>query len=109
MVYLYLAIAIILEVIASSALKASQEFKLLMPSILSVLGYLGSFYFMTLSMRKLSLATVYASWSGLGIVLITVVSVVIYKEKIDFPAVVGLSLIVTGVLVMNLLSKTNLH
>jgi small multidrug resistance pump len=109
MSYLYLAIAICFEVLASSALKASNEFKLLLPSLLVIIGYIGAFYFMTLSLRQLTLATVYASWSGLGIVLVTLVGVFYYKEKIDLASIVGMGLIIAGVLVMNLLSETNTH
>ncbi len=109
MAYLYLAIAICFEVLASSSLKASNEFKEWLPSLITVIGYLGAFYFMTLSMRYLTLATVYASWSGLGIVLVSIIGVVFYKEKLDLAAIAGMTLIIAGVLVMNLLSKTNVH
>lgn len=109
MTYFYLAIAILCEVLATSFLKASNEFKEWLPSLLVILGYLGSLYFMTLSLRKLSLGTVYATWSGLGIVLVAVFGFVFYKEKLDAPAILGMALIIAGVLVMNLVSKTNVH
>lgn len=109
MTYLYLAIAILCEVVATSCLKASNEFKALLPSIFVVLGYLGSLYFMTLSLRKLTLGTVYATWSGLGIVLVAIFGFVIYKEKLDAAAILGMTLIIAGVLIMNLVSKTNVH
>jgi len=109
MTYFYLAIAILCEVIATSCLKASNEFKEWLPSLLVILGYLGSLYFMTLSLRKLSLGTVYATWSGLGIVLVAIFGFVFYKEKLDAAAIFGMALIIAGVLVMNLVSKTNVH
>jgi small multidrug resistance pump len=109
MTYFYLAIAILCEVVATSSLKASNEFKEWLPSLLVILGYLGSIYFMTLSLRKLSLGTVYATWSGLGIVLVAVFGFVFYKEKLDPAAILGMALIIAGVLVMNLVSKTNVH
>ena len=109
MSYFYLAIAIISEVIATSALKSSEEFKQLIPSLVVIIGYSSAFYFMTLAMRKLSIGTVYATWSGLGIVLVALVGFFVYKEKLDAAAVVGMSLIIVGVLVINLLSKTNIH
>jgi small multidrug resistance pump len=109
MSYFYLAIAIISEVIATSALKSSEEFKQLIPSLVVIIGYSSAFYFMTLAMRKLSIGTVYATWSGLGIVLVALVGFFVYKEKLDAAAVIGMSLIIAGVLVINLLSKTNIH
>lgn len=109
MSYFFLAIAIVCEVVATSCLKASNEFKEWLPSLVVILGYIGSFYFMTLSFRKLSLGVVYATWSGLGIVLVAAFGFFFYKEKLDLPALVGMTLIIAGVLVMNLLSKTNIH
>jgi small multidrug resistance pump len=109
MTYFYLAMAILCEVVATSCLKASNEFKEWLPSLLVILGYIGSLYFMTLSLRKLSLGTVYATWSGLGIVLVAVFGFIFYKEKLDSAAIFGMALIIAGVLVMNLVSKTNVH
>lgn len=109
MAYFYLFLAIICEVVSTSLLKASDEFRRLIPSIIVVLGYLGSFYFMTLSMRKLTVGTVYATWSGLGIVLVAIAGALFYKEKVDFAGIVGMGLIIAGVLVINLLSKTHSH
>lgn len=109
MSYLYLAIAICFEVLASAALKASNEFKILLPSLVVIVGYVAAFYFMTLSLRQLTLATVYASWSGLGILLVTLVGVFYYKEKLDLAAIVGMFLIIAGVIIMNVLSDTNTH
>ncbi len=109
MSYVYLAIAIIAEVIATSSLKASAEFSRLWPSLLVVLGYATAFYCMTLALRAIPLGITYAIWSGLGIVLITLVGVVVYDEKLDLPAAIGMGLIITGVVVINLFSKTAGH
>ena len=109
MSYLYLAIAIIAEVIATSSLKASAEFTKLWPSVAVILGYSTAFYFMTLALRQIPLGITYAIWSGLGIVLVTVVGAVVYNEKPDIPALIGMGLIIAGVLVINLFSKMSAH
>ena len=109
MSYLYLAIAIIAEVIAASSLKASAEFTKLWPSVAVVLGYGTAFYFMTLALRHIPLGITYAIWSGLGIVLVTVVGAVVYNEKPDVPALIGMGLIIAGVVVINLFSKMSTH
>jgi small multidrug resistance pump len=109
MSYLYLAIAIIAEVIATSSLKASTEFTKLWPSVAVILGYGTAFYFMTLALRQIPLGITYAIWSGLGIVLVTVVGAVVYNEKPDVPALIGMGLIIAGVGVINLFSNMNAH
>lgn len=107
MAYLFLTAAILCDVGATFALKASDEFKELFPSFLVVAGYIGAFYFMTLALRNLTLGTVYATWSGIGIILVALVGFAFYKEKLDWIAIVGMLLIVAGVVCMNLLSETN--
>jgi len=109
MAYLYLAIAIIAEVIATSALKASAEFTKLVPSIIVVVGYCVAFYFLTLVLRSIPIGISYAIWSGLGIVLISLVGIFVYKEIPDTPALIGMALIIAGVVVINLFSKTTAH
>lgn len=109
MAYLYLAIAIVAEVIATSALKASSEFTKLVPSIVVIVGYCVAFYFLTLVLRNIPIGVTYAIWSGLGIVLITLVGVFAYKEIPDLPALIGMALIIAGVAVINLFSKTTAH
>lgn len=104
--YLYLTIAIISEVAATSALKASLEFTKLVPSIIVIVGYGLAIYFMTLVLRYIPLGITYAIWSGLGIVLVTVVGFFLYKETPDLPAIVGMSLIVVGVVIIHVFSKT---
>lgn len=109
MAYLYLAVAIIAEVAATSALKASEEFTKLMPSLIVIIGYAAAFYFMTLVLRTIPVGITYAIWAGLGIVLVAIVGTVIYKEIPDLPAVIGMTLIVSGVIIINVFSKTVSH
>ena len=109
MAYLYLSIAIIAEVAATSALKASEEFTRLIPSLIVVVGYGVSFYYMTLVLRSLPIGITYAIWSGLGIVLISIIAVLVYKQIPDIPAMIGMGLIVSGVIVIHLFSKTAGH
>jgi small multidrug resistance pump len=107
--YLYLAVAILSEVVATSLLKASGEFTRLWPSIGVVLGYGTAFYFMTLTLRVIPVGIAYAIWSGVGIVLVTAAAWVFYGQKLDAPALAGSGLIVAGVLVINLFSKSAAH
>lgn len=109
MTYLYLAIAIVAEVAATSALKASDEFTNLVPSIIVVVGYAVAFYFMTLVLRVIPVGVTYAVWSGLGIVLVNIVGVFLYKQTPDIAAIIGMSLIILGVVVINVFSKTVSH
>ena len=104
MVYVYLAIAIIAEVIATSALKASHEFTRLIPSLIVLTGYTVAFYFMTLTIRTLPIGITYAIWSGLGIVLISIAGAIFYKEIPDIPAMIGIALIILGVGVIHIYS-----
>ena len=109
MTYFYLTIAIIAEVAATSALKASEEFTRLVPSLVVVIGYGVAFYFMTLVLRVIPVGITYAIWSGLGIVLVTVVGIFLYRQMPDVPALIGMGLIVAGVVVINVFSKTVAH
>jgi len=109
MTYLYLALAIIAEVAATSALKASEEFTRLIPSIIVVIGYGVAFYFMTLVLRVIPIGITYAIWSGLGIVLVAVVGFFLYKQTPDLPAILGMGLIISGVVVIHVFSKTISH
>jgi small multidrug resistance pump len=106
MKYLYLLFAIISEVIATSALKSSESFSRLWPSVLVVLGYGSAFYFLSLTLKMLPMGISYAIWSGVGIVLISIAGLVFYKQKLDMPAIIGMALIIAGVLVINLFSKS---
>lgn len=106
---LYLLIAILAEVLGTSALKASEGFTKLAPSILVIISYAIAFYCMSLSLKTMPVGIVYAIWAGMGIVLISLIGWVLFGQKLDLPAICGLTLIVAGVLVLNLLSKTTVH
>lgn len=109
MTYLYLALAIVAEVVATSALKASAEFTRLWPSLLVLAGYAIAFYLMTLVLRTLPVGITYAFWAGLGIVLVTLVGMVVYGERPDLPAVIGIAMIVGGVVVIQAFSSVTAH
>jgi small multidrug resistance pump len=109
MSYLYLAIAIISEVIATSSLKASNGFTRLVPSLILVAGYGSALYFLSLTLRTVPVGVAYAIWSGVGVALITCVAWLVFKQKLDVAALMGLTLIVAGVLVLFLFSKTAAH
>jgi len=104
--HLYLALAIVAEVAATSALKASGEFTRLLPTVVVVIGYGVAFYLLTLVLRTIPVGITYALWSGLGIVLVTLVAVILYRQVPDLPALIGMGLIVIGVVVINIFSKT---
>ena len=107
--YLALGIAIVAEVIATTALKASDSFTQLWPSLLVVVGYAIAFYFLTLTLRTVPTGIAYAIWSGLGIVLITIASFLIYRQTIDLAGMLGMGLIIAGVVVLNVFSKSASH
>ncbi len=107
--YLFLGFAIVAEVIATSSLKSSEGFTRLWPAILTVIGYAVAFFFLSLTLKVLPTGIAYAIWSGVGIVLISIVSYLLYGQKLDCAALVGLALIIAGVLVVNVFSKTVTH
>jgi len=109
MVYLYLSIAIVAEVIGTSALKASAEFSRLWPSLLVVTAYCTAFSFFSLVLKTMPLGIAYAIWCGAGIALIAIVGAVVFRQMPDLPAIIGMSLIIAGVVVMNLFSTTTVH
>ncbi|WP_299530194.1 multidrug efflux SMR transporter [Ulvibacterium sp.] len=106
MKWFYLIIAIIGELIATSALKESKGYSVLKPSIVSVVGYGVTFYFFSLAIKQIPLGIAYAVWAGLGIILITVIGYLRFKQTLDLPAIIGLSFIVIGVTLVNGFSKT---
>ncbi len=107
--WFHLGIAIISEVIATSALKPAEGFTRLIPSLLVVAGYASAFYFLSLTLRVLPLSITYAVWSGIGIALITLIGVFVYRQTLDLGALIGIGLIVAGVAVLNLFSKVVPH
>ena len=109
MTYLHLAIAIVAEVIATSALKASDGFTRIGPSLFVVVGYAVAFYFLSLTLRTMSVGVAYAIWCGAGIILIALIGWLVLGQKLDLPAILGMALIVAGVAVINLFSSSVRH
>ncbi len=107
--WIYLAIAIAAEIVATSALKTSESFTRLLPSVITVAGYVISFYFLSLTLRVLPVGIAYAVWSGVGIVAISVIGYVLFKQSLDLAALIGIGFIVVGVIVLNVFSKSAGH
>jgi small multidrug resistance pump len=107
--WLILFIAIVAEVIATSALKSSEGFTKPIASIVVVLGYMIAFYCLSLTLKTIPVGIAYAVWSGVGIVLITTVAWIVFDQKLDVWGIVGIALIMSGVLILNLLSKSSSH
>lgn len=107
--HILLAVAIAFEVVATSALKETAGFTRLVPSVIALVGYGFAFYFLSLTLRTMPVGIMYAVWSGAGIVLITAVGWVVFRQSLDLPAIVGIALIIAGVLIINLFSKTVAH
>ena len=103
--YIYLAIAIIAEVTATSTLKLSEEFTKPIPSLVVVVAFAVSLYFMTLTLRTLPVGIMYAFWSGFGIILVTLIGMLAYKQIPDLAAIIGLLLIITGIIIISIYSK----
>jgi small multidrug resistance pump len=107
--WLFLAIAIVAETIATSSLKASEGFTKLWPSVAVVVGFAIAFYFLSLTLKVIPIGIAYAVWSGVGIVLITTISWFLFGQKLDLPALVGIALIIAGVVIMQVFSKVVSH
>jgi small multidrug resistance pump len=109
MIYLYLFVAIIAEVVATSALARSDGFTRLWPTLIAAVGYGLAFYLLSLVTRTVPVGIVYAVWSGAGIVLVAAAGWLLFGQKLDLPAIIGLVMIVAGVLIINLVSKSVSH
>ncbi|SFN60808.1 SMR family transporter [Marinobacter pelagius] len=107
--WIFLGIAIVAEVLATSALKASDGFTKLVPSVLVVGGYAIAFYFLALTLKAIPVGIAYAVWAGLGILLVALIGWLVFGQRLDLPAVIGMTLIVSGVLIISLLSKSSAH
>ncbi|RVK88541.1 QacE family quaternary ammonium compound efflux SMR transporter [Sinorhizobium meliloti] len=107
--YTVLVIAIVFEVLGTAAMQAAQHFTRLTPTVLMVLCYAVAFFFLSYALRYIPVGIAYALWSGLGIVLISIAGYVVFGQKLDLPAILGLALIIAGVLVLNLFSKSTFH
>lgn len=109
MTWLYLAVAIIVEVIASSALKTSIGFTKLVPSMIAIIGYIISLYFLSLALKYIPIGIAYAIWSGVGIVALACIGYFLYKQTLDIAAMIGLGFIILGVVIINVFSKSVGH
>ena len=109
MPWIYLAIAITGEVIGTSALKASEGFSRLGPSAITVVGYVIAFYFLALVLKTIPVGIAYAIWAGVGIVIISLIGLFFFGQKLDWPAIIGIGLIVAGVVVINTMSNAVSH
>ena len=107
--YLYLILAVAAETIGTSALQASQQFTRLVPSVLVVVGYALSFYLLALVLKAMPVGIVYAIWSGLGIVFIALIGLVVFGQRLDLPAILGLAMIIGGIAIINLFSGSTSH
>lgn len=107
--YVYLAAAILLEVIGTSLLKASDGMTRWLPATGSLLSYAVCFYLLSITMKSIPTGIAYAIWSGVGIVLISLIGLFVFKQRLDAPALIGIALICAGVLVINLFSKASTH
>ena len=107
--WIFLCVAIIAEVIATSALKSSEGFSKPIASVIVVLGYIIAFYCLSLTLKTIPVGIAYAIWSGVGIVLGTIIAWIVFDQKLDVWGIIGIALIMSGVLVLNLLSKTSSH
>jgi len=107
--YLFLAVAILFEVFATTCMKFSDGFTKWVPSALTVLGYGVSFYCLSQTLTSVPTGIAYAIWSGVGIVLISGLGLVLFGQRLDAPALIGMGLIIAGVVVINLFSKASAH
>ncbi len=107
--YIYLIIAVIAEVIGTSALQASEQFTKFWPTVILVIAYAATFYFMAITLKFMPVSIVYAIWSGLGIFFLAIIGWVWFKQPLDMAAVLGLALIISGVVVIHLFSNSTNH
>jgi small multidrug resistance pump len=107
--WVFLSIAIVSEVVATSALKASEGFTRLWPSVIVTVGYASAFYFLSLTLKTIPIGVAYAIWSGVGVALIALIAWLFFGQVLDTPALIGLALIIAGVVVLNVFSKTLAH
>lgn len=107
--YIYLCFAILAETIGTTALQASQQFTKFWPTVLVIVAYAVAFYLLGLTLKFMPVGVVYAIWSGLGIVFIACIGFVVFGQRLDLPAILGLGLIIAGILIIHLLSDTTSH
>lgn len=107
--YIFLLGAIIFEIIGTSMLKTSEQFTKLWPSLATIVAYVLAFYLLSFTLKTIPVGIAYAIWSGLGIVLISIIGWILFGQKLDTPAIIGLGLIIAGVVILNVFSKSVGH
>ncbi len=107
--WIYLLIAITGEVVGTSALKASAGFTRPVPSAITVIGFATAFYCLSLTLKVIPIGVAYAIWSGVGIVMISLIGIFYFGQRLDLPAMIGIGLILAGVIVINMLSSSTTH
>ena len=107
--YIYLILAVFAETIGTTALQASQQFTRIGPSVLVVVAYAISFYLLSMTLKVMPVGLVYAIWSGLGIVFIACIGFAVFAQRLDLPAILGLAMIVTGIVVIHVFSSATTH
>ena len=109
MPYIILMFAVLAETIGTTALQASQQFTKLVPSVIVVVAYGAAFYLLAIALKTFPVGIAYAMWSGFGIIFISIIGFVVFGQKLDLAAIVGLAMIIGGILVINLLSNSATH
>ena len=109
MQFVYLFIAVIAETVGTSAIQASKQFTRFWPSVVVVIGFAIAFYFLSLTLKTMPVGIMYAMWSGLGIVLISLIGLFVFGQKLDLPALLGMAMIVAGIVIIHLFSTTSTH
>lgn len=109
MQYIILFVAVVMETIGTTALQSSQQFTRLWPTLIAIVAYMGAFYFLGLTLKYIPVGIVYALWSGLGIITITIIGLVIFGQRLDAAAIAGLTLIIAGIVVIQMFSNTTTH
>ncbi len=107
--YLILFLAIVFETVATSFMKQSEQFTKLIPAIVTIVGYIGAFYCLSIVMKTIPVGIAYAIWSGVGIILITLIGLVVFKQHLDLAAFIGLGFIIAGVIIINVFSHSVSH
>ncbi|WP_299045185.1 SMR family transporter [uncultured Tateyamaria sp.] len=107
--YIYLIVAVAAETIGTTALQASDQFTRVWPTVIVVVAYGFAFFFLGIALKYIPVGIAYAMWSGLGIILIALIGFAVFGQRLDLPAVLGLGMIIAGIVVIQLFSKTATH
>ncbi len=107
--WIFLFIAIVAEVTATSALKAADSFRNFLPSLVVVVGYSVAFFFLSLTLKNIPVGVAYAIWSGVGIALISLIGFIWYKQTLNYPTILGIIFIIIGIIIINIYSKNIIH